>query len=353
MRLARALRTAAVLTGIPLALGTLTAGTANAHGTMGDPVSRIAACFEEGPENPQSEVCKNLVAENGTQPLYDWNEVNIPNADGRHREIIPDGQLCSAGRAKYSGLDAPGAWHTTALPSSGQHTFTYTASAPHRGYFELYVTKDGWSQDKRLTWDALEPEPFLRVDDPEVVDGTYRLTGALPEGKSGQHMIYAIWQRTDSPEAFYSCSDVSFGGGGASQPAAPAFAPEDTGGHDGHAAGHGGDEGDGNASAQGDGYVDTVGHDGGGSAEEDGGAAAGASDGSDGSGGSDGTAGAAGAGDSHASGHGAHAASGADALPLTGSAITGLFLAAMAALVTGFATMVYTRKRRTAGTHRA
>ncbi|MFW5416326.1 lytic polysaccharide monooxygenase [Nocardiopsis sp. CNT-189] len=347
MRIGRTARAAAILTGIPLALGLMATGTASAHGSMGAPISRVAACYQEGPESPDSEVCKNLVAKNGTQPLYDWNEVNIANADGRHREIIPDGQLCSAGRSKYSALDDPGAWHTTQLPSSGEYTFTYTASVPHRGYFELYVTKDGWNQDQRLSWGALEAEPFLVVKDPKVVNGSYQLTGKLPAGKSGQHMIYAIWQRTDSPEAFYSCSDVSFGGGGASQPAAPAFTPEDTGAHDGHAAGHGGDEGDGHASAQGDGYADTVGHDGGGSAEEDGGAAAGAS------GGSDGTAGAAGAGDSHASGHGAHAASGADVLPLTGSAITGLFLAAMAALVTGFATVVYTRKRRTAGTHRA
>merc|ERR1712062_750838 len=30
-------------------------------------------------------------------------------------------------------------------------------------------------------------------------------------GKSGKHVIYAVWQRNDSPEAFYSCSDVVFG----------------------------------------------------------------------------------------------------------------------------------------------
>ncbi|MBM7865141.1 hypothetical protein JOD27_008998, partial [Lentzea nigeriaca] len=31
--------------------------------------------------------------------------------------------------------------------------------------------------------------------------------------KSGRHIIYSLWQRSDSPEAFYSCSDVQFGGG--------------------------------------------------------------------------------------------------------------------------------------------
>jgi chitin-binding protein len=32
----------------------------------------------------------------------------------------------------------------------------------------------------------------------------------LPAGKTGRHLIYVIWQRSDSPEAFYSCSDVTY-----------------------------------------------------------------------------------------------------------------------------------------------
>ncbi len=32
-----------------------------------------------------------------------------------------------------------------------------------------------------------------------------------PSGKSGRHIIYSIWQRSDSPEAFYNCVDVNFG----------------------------------------------------------------------------------------------------------------------------------------------
>jgi chitin-binding protein len=82
-------------------------GPAAAHGSLTDPVGRAAACHAEGPENPRSAACKALVAAGGTQPLYDWNEVNTGDAAGRHREIIPDGKLCSAGRDKYRGLDLP------------------------------------------------------------------------------------------------------------------------------------------------------------------------------------------------------------------------------------------------------
>ncbi|MFF7019598.1 lytic polysaccharide monooxygenase [Streptomyces klenkii] len=209
----------------PLALGValtgLAAGPAAAHGSMTDPVSRVSACFAEGPEHPRSAACKAMVAAGGTQPLYDWNEVNIGTAAGRHRQIIPDGKLCSAGRDKYKGLDAARAdWPGTKL-ASGRHTFTYRATAAHRGTFELYVTKDGYDPRKPLKWSDLEAKPFAKVTNPALKNGSYVFDGTVPK-KSGRHLIYSIWQRSDSPEAFYTCSDVDFGG---KQAAAKAVAP--------------------------------------------------------------------------------------------------------------------------------
>ncbi len=50
------------------------------------------------------------------------------------------------------------------------------------------------------------------MTNPALVNGSYVINATLPSGKSGRHLIYSIWQRSDSPEAFYSCSDVTFGG---------------------------------------------------------------------------------------------------------------------------------------------
>ncbi|WP_301325762.1 cellulose binding domain-containing protein, partial [Lentzea flava] len=47
---------------------------------------------------------------------------------------------------------------------------------------------------------------------PPQANGEYSWQAKLPN-KSGRHIIYSLWQRSDSPEAFYSCSDVQFGGG--------------------------------------------------------------------------------------------------------------------------------------------
>ncbi|HEX6291059.1 MAG TPA: lytic polysaccharide monooxygenase [Herpetosiphonaceae bacterium] len=190
----------------------LCASLVQAHGSMQTPISRSYNCFLEGPEHPISAACQAAVAVGGTQALYDWNEINLANANGQHRSLIPDGKLCSAGRDKYKGFDlARSDWKAQTLPTSGSFTFRYRATAPHRGYFQLYVTRSGYNPTLPLKWSDLEATPFATISDPPLVDGAYVMSAQLPQGKTGRHLIYAIWQRTDSPEAFYSCSDVIFG----------------------------------------------------------------------------------------------------------------------------------------------
>ncbi|WP_327167865.1 lytic polysaccharide monooxygenase [Streptomyces subrutilus] len=201
----------------PLAVAAYGAGPAAAHGSMTDPVSRVAACYAEGPESPDSAACRAAVAASGAQAFYDWNAVNIADAAGRSRSLIPDGQLCSAGNAKYKGLDLARADWPSSPMTAGAHTFRYKGTAPHKGSFELYVTKDGYDPAKPLKWSDLEPAPFLKVTDPGMQNGDYVFSGTVPK-KSGRHLVYSVWQRSDSPEAFYTCSDVVFGkdsGGGA------------------------------------------------------------------------------------------------------------------------------------------
>ncbi|WP_431981870.1 lytic polysaccharide monooxygenase auxiliary activity family 9 protein [Streptomyces qinglanensis] len=256
----------AALGAAPLALVLATAAPAAAHGSMADPVSRVSTCFAEGPESPQSAACKAAVAASGTQAFYDWNEVNIPDAAGRHRQIIPDGKLCSAGRDKYKGLDLPRTdWPATAM-KAGPHTFRYRATAPHKGTFELYLTKEGYDPSEPLAWSDLEPEPFAKATDPALEDGSYVIEGTVPK-RSGRHLVYSVWQRSDSPEAFYTCSDVTFGGAGGDGAGKAPEAPDerqiaagadkstvDHGGHggedggSGHGAEGGAGHGDGSAA---------------------------------------------------------------------------------------------------------
>ncbi|MFE9922045.1 lytic polysaccharide monooxygenase [Streptomyces sp. NPDC005774] len=198
---------------VPLALTGLSASPAAAHGSMGDPVSRVAQCFAEGPESPKSAACRAAVAAGGTQALYDWNGVRIGDAGGRHEELIPDGKLCSADNEAFKGLDLARAdWPATSV-SSGSYTFKYRVTAPHKGSFQVYITKPGYDPAKPLGWGDLDlANPVATATDPAATDGFYTFTGTLPE-RSGKQLLYAVWQRSDSPEAFYSCSDVAFAGG--------------------------------------------------------------------------------------------------------------------------------------------
>ncbi|MFG3530979.1 lytic polysaccharide monooxygenase [Streptomyces sp. NPDC047917] len=217
--------------GASLALTFSLSVPASAHGSMTDPVSRVAACYAEGVESPQSAACKAAVEASGKQAFYDWNAVNIANAVGKSKQIIPDGKLCSAANDKYRGLDLPRAdWPSTKM-SGGSHTFRYKGTAPHKGSFELYITKASYDPAKPLKWSDLEAKPFVEVADPKMENGDYVFQGDVP-ARSGRHLIYSIWQRSDSPEAFYTCSDVVFGkdsggnkAGGSDAPVPTASAP--------------------------------------------------------------------------------------------------------------------------------
>lgn len=196
-----------------------TGGTALAHGSMTWPASRTYACYQDGragsgggdlqPTNP---ACVQAVALGGKQPLWDWYGNLISNAAGRHREIIPDGDLCGP-TTKYDAYNQARAdWPATQVTANATVTLKYNAWAPHPGTWEQYVTKDGFDVTKPLKWSDLEAVPFDKITNPPLGNGEYSWQARLPN-KSGRHIIYSLWQRSDSPEAFYSCSDVVFGGG--------------------------------------------------------------------------------------------------------------------------------------------
>ncbi len=187
------------------------------HGTMETPLSRIYNCFLENPENPKSDACKAAVEIGGKQALYDWNGVNQANANDMHADIIPDGQLCSGGNQTFKGMDlSRNDWPSTMIgpDSNGRFDFVFIATAPHStDYFKFYVTEDGYDPLEPLKWSDLEDSPFCTVNEVTLANGRYVMNCPLPQGKSGKHIIYTIWQRGDNNEAFYTCTDVEFNGG--------------------------------------------------------------------------------------------------------------------------------------------
>ncbi|WP_432075262.1 lytic polysaccharide monooxygenase [Streptomyces wuyuanensis] len=199
---------AVLLLGTPLFLAAVGAAPAAAHGAPTDPVSRAVACGPRG-GHTESAACAAAVDAGGRAVLKEWDNIRVADVAGDDRRVIPDGQLCSAGIRAYRGLDAPRAdWPTSRMRAGERFTLAYSSTIPHRGTFSVYLTKEGYDPRTPLSWDDLEREPFLTATDPVLQDGAYRIKGTLPADRAGRHVIYTIWRNSDTPDTYYSCSDV-------------------------------------------------------------------------------------------------------------------------------------------------
>ncbi|WP_395789018.1 lytic polysaccharide monooxygenase [Aquimonas sp.] len=185
-----------------------------AHGSMSVPASRVYYCAQGNIENPADPACRAHVQQFGTQAFYNWNGVNQANAAGNHRAVVPDGKLCSGNNGMFQGLDAVRDWKAQPIApdASGRFQFEFRAPAAHstRDWI-FYITRAGWDGSRALRWDDLEE--FCRLGNVPLSPGNiYRMNCPLPQ-RAGRHVIYNVWQRSDSTEAFYTCVDVEFTGG--------------------------------------------------------------------------------------------------------------------------------------------
>ncbi|MFE7778225.1 lytic polysaccharide monooxygenase [Streptomyces sp. NPDC057445] len=200
--------TVALVGSAPLLLLGVCAGPAVAHGAPSDPVSRAVACGPQG-GHAQSAACVAAVRRGGREAFEKWDNLRVADVAGRDRRMIPDGKLCSAGIDTYKGLDIARAdWPADTFEAGAPFALTYASTIPHRGTFSVYLTKDGYDPNSPLAWDDLDGKPFLTATDPVFRDGAYRIEGKLPAGRAGRHLLYTIWRNTDTPDTYYSCSDV-------------------------------------------------------------------------------------------------------------------------------------------------
>ncbi len=208
-RLSACHRTAAFVMAAPVLLTAAAGSPAAAHGAPTDPVSRVSACSPEG-DSQGTAACEAAIAANGA-PFTAWDNMRIAGVNGRDREVVPDGQLCSGGLAPYKGLDLARAdWPSTRLSPGSTLNLTYRTTIPHTGTFKLFLTKPGYDPTEPLKWSDLPEKPFASITDPPLRDGSYRFSAKLPADRSGRHVLYTIWQNTSTVDTYYSCSDVVF-----------------------------------------------------------------------------------------------------------------------------------------------
>ena len=190
-----------------------------AHGTMFSPVSRAYQCYLEGPESTTSAACQEAVKVGGKSALYNWSAVS-QNAGGDDLAFVPDGQLCSGGNDSYRGFDlAREDWPKTEINTQADNNidFSFRGTAPHATKrWTYYITKDDYRANTALKWSDLEP--LCEFGTIALDNGLYHMSCEIPADKSGSHIIYSVWERSDSTETFYTCMDVAITGSSSSLP---------------------------------------------------------------------------------------------------------------------------------------
>ncbi|MEV3938818.1 lytic polysaccharide monooxygenase [Glycomyces sp. NPDC049804] len=184
-----------------LAVSASMAALAWGHGYTSDPPSRSALCASGEVSN-----CGAI----------SYEPQSVEGTKGFPAAGPADGQICSAGHAEFAELDDPrgGGWPATAV-NAGTRTFTWTMTAAHAtATFDYYLTNDRYDPNRPLTRDMLDLEPFASFAmGGAKPDHTMTHQVTLPE-RSGRQLILSVWNIADTVNAFYSCIDVDFGGGG-------------------------------------------------------------------------------------------------------------------------------------------
>ena len=182
---------------LSLALAVLLPGQSFGHGYTTGPVSRAYHC-------------KLGTAKNCGPIQYEPQSIEGPK--GFPSRGPADGRICAGGLSQFAQLDDPrgGTWPATKLTSGGNAAFRWTLSAAHATTsFTYFITKNGWKATSPLTRSALDPAPFLAVNLNGRPSSSVLHTGKIPAGKSGRHLILAVWNITDTGNAFYQCIDVN------------------------------------------------------------------------------------------------------------------------------------------------
>ncbi|WP_460545838.1 lytic polysaccharide monooxygenase [Glycomyces halotolerans] len=215
----------AVASALAVALSTVfTQERAEAHGANVFPGSRQYFCYfdalsETGGLDPYNEMCQQALDQSGSGAFYNWFGNLDSNGAGQTTGYIPDGRICDGGgRGPYdfSAFNTPGNWPKTHVTSGATYEWRHNNWAAHPGRFDLYITKPGWNPNQPLGWGDLEK--FHTFQDPPQnggpgVDGNYYYGSLTLPQRSGEHIIFTHWVRSDSTENFYSCSDLVFDGG--------------------------------------------------------------------------------------------------------------------------------------------
>ncbi len=121
-----------------------------------------------------------------------------------------DGKIASAGVSGFEPLDEQTAnrWHKSVI-NAGPLNITWNLTAQHRtSTWDYYITKPGWNQNQPLKFSDFEL--ITKIDDKATVPPkTVNQTIIVPQDRKGYNVILAVWNISDTTNAFYQVIDVN------------------------------------------------------------------------------------------------------------------------------------------------
>ncbi|MEO6094380.1 MAG: lytic polysaccharide monooxygenase auxiliary activity family 9 protein, partial [Fibrobacteria bacterium] len=166
-------------------------------------------------------------------PMAGYNFMTVvTHSWGRAKTTPLPAHVCSFDSESWKGVqtpwDVPMDWPTSPM-GSGMQSITWNASwGAHYDDtrdFSYWITKPGFvfSPARELTWDDFESEPFCMelydnlnpTANPNVIVDKTAIkftTKCNVPARSGRHVIYGEWGRTESTkQRFHGCIDAAFG----------------------------------------------------------------------------------------------------------------------------------------------
>lgn len=183
-------------------LTTLSSVNVFAHGYVQSPISRAYQGNIDKGKDYDGAIAKYGIAANEPQSL------EAPK--GFPKTGPADGKIASANGAKGFELDQQTAtfWKKqdiTAGPTN--FTWNYTQSHP-TAKWHYYITKNGWDQNKPLTRSELQLIGEVNGNGEDAKE-TPTQTINIPSDHIGYHVILAVWDIANTPNAFYNVIDAN------------------------------------------------------------------------------------------------------------------------------------------------
>ncbi|MGX7174130.1 lytic polysaccharide monooxygenase auxiliary activity family 9 protein [Enterococcus ratti] len=135
-----------------------------------------------------------------------WEPQSIEAA----KNTFIDGKLASAGVSGFEPLDEQTStrWYKNNI-NVGKLPITWNLTAQHRtSTWDYYMTKPDWNPNAPLK--ISDFELIAKIDDkatvpPKIVNQTI----TIPQNRKGYHVILAVWNISDTTNAFYQAIDVN------------------------------------------------------------------------------------------------------------------------------------------------